>query len=132
MQQAVRPARVVAFDDAADGRWRVRADARALEGHAVDRVDMSARPRERHGAVRRGPVEIHSRRRTTLAHGRLVESAAEQPRARWQPLGEPADVVHQLFHALDFAQVEHRRQQVTDLPDVRVGVVESGYQRPAR
>ena len=97
------------------------------ERHRVDGVDVAAGPGEHHRLVRRGAVEVGAGRHAPLGHGRFVEAAAEQPAPAGSRARKAATLRDERRDALDPAQVEHRRQQMPDLPDVGVGVVEGGH-----
>ena len=132
VQQPGQLPRLVPFDDAADRRGSLSADPGRGERAAVDGIDVSAGARQDDRAVRRRAIEIEARRRPAFDHRRLVVAAAEQPRAFRQARREGANPRGQILHPRDAAEVEHRGQQVTDLPDVRVGIIQPGDESPPR
>jgi hypothetical protein len=67
-----------------------------------------------------------TRRLPLLDHRRFVVTAAEQPGSLGQPPVELADPPAEGVDALHSPQVEHRRQQMADLPDMSMRVVETG------
>ena len=129
-QHTGRLAAIVAIDHAALRRVRGRVDAGAAHRRAVEGTDVTAGACEDDWSIRIGAIEIGARRHPPLAHRRLVVAAPEQPRARRQRATVRRDARHQLLHAADAPQIEHRRQQLADLPDVRVRVVEARNQAP--
>ena len=130
-QQARRLAAVVALDRAARRRLGARADAGARQRRAVDRIDVPARPRQHDRPARRRAIEIAARGRASLPQRRLVVAAPEHPGVLRRAIREPPHVVDERVEARRAAQIEHRRQQMADLPDVRVRIVEAGNQRAA-
>ena len=126
VEETVRPAAIVALDDPADRRRRVDADRGAFERHGVDGADVAARACQHDRNVRCGPIEILAGGRPPFSHGCLVVSATLQPRACRQPPRRLFDGMDQFCHARDPAQIEQRREQLPDFPDVGVRVVEPG------
>ena len=130
-QHTGRLAAIVAIDHAALRRVRGRVDAGAAHRRAVEGADVTAGACEDDWSIRIGAIEIGARRHPPFAHRRLVVAAPEQPRARRQRATVRRDARHQLLHAADAPQIEHRRQQLADLPDVRVRVVQPRDERSA-
>ncbi len=120
---------LVTFDHAARRSHGRRADAGARECRAVRGIDVPAGPRQDDRPVRRRAIQVVTRRRTPLVEQRFVVAAAQQPAVGGQRLGEPRNRIHQRRNARHASQIEHRRQQMADLPDVGVCVVESRDQR---
>src|SRR5437868_185432 len=76
-------------------------------------------------------IQIAARGRAPLPQRRFVVAAPEHPGVLRRAIREPPHVVDERVEARRAAQIEHRRQQMADLPDVRVRIVEAGNERAA-
>jgi hypothetical protein len=88
-------------------------------------------PQVRVSTIERCAVEVVPRHHPPLDQRRLVEPAAEHPARRRQAIAGAADVIDDPADAGGAAQIEHRRQEVPDFPDVGVRVVETWDERAA-
>jgi hypothetical protein len=101
-------------------------DICALERERINSVDVSARTRQHDRPVRHGTIEILARGETMFIELRFVQTATEQPGSIGQCAVALLQLGVQYLKARNLAQVEHARKQVTNLPDMRVRVVEAG------
>ena len=76
-------------------------------------------------------VQVVPRRPASFGEPRLVVAAAEQPRAGRQAIRVGSHTRGQIGQARRAPDVEQRRQQVADLPDVGVRIHEAGHERAA-
>ncbi len=129
MQDAIELAGRVALDDAAGGITGMPRDAGEPERQRVCCEDVAAGAREHHRPVWNPPVEIVARRTALLEEFRLVEAATLQPRVPGQRPAPAGKEVADIGQAAAAAEIEHRRQQMADLPDMGMRIGKAGHKR---
>jgi hypothetical protein len=83
VQDSVRLASFIAFDDAADRSLGLRGDPSQLQRGAVGGEDVPAGARQHHGPAGHGFIKIVASGLAPFGHRGFVESAPLQPFARW-------------------------------------------------
>jgi hypothetical protein len=119
---------VAPSDDAANRSIRVQADPRTLEPQAIDCPDVTTGPRQRDRAMWRSAIEILAGRSAALSKHDLVVPTPQQPRVSWERVSEGAHACDQRIEASDASKIENAGEQLTNLPDVRVRIVEARHE----
>ena len=122
-------ARLISPDDASRRIDRLRPDPCCLEGAAIGNSHVATGSRQVDLATGSGFIQIAPGRLPVLGHALLVVTSAQKPRARRKFLVRATKLFFQRVDSLHPAEIEHRGQEMSQFPNMHVGIVEAGDQR---